>query len=88
MKSLNPLKIGTRERGFLTFLRPIVSIEDALKGANLALILTDHSEFRTMDPSKFAGLMSNQMIVDTRNMLAIDQWKSAGFTVVTLGVGN
>ncbi|MEY9869621.1 UDP-N-acetyl-D-mannosaminuronate dehydrogenase [Peribacillus sp. B2I2] len=48
---------------------PIVSVEDAVKGADLILVLTDHDEFKRMDYDKLSDLMANKLILDTRNCI-------------------
>jgi UDP-N-acetyl-D-mannosaminuronic acid dehydrogenase len=67
---------------------PIESLESALEQSDLAIILTDHSDFRSIDPSRAASLMKTHIVVDTRNMLTTREWEQAGFTVVKLGVGR
>ncbi len=48
---------------------PVVSVEDAVNDADLILILTDHDEFKQMDYDKLSNLMSNKLILDTRNCI-------------------
>lgn len=45
----------------------LVSAEEALNGAHLTLVLTDHDEFKTLDLSLVASKMENPIIFDTRN---------------------
>ncbi|WP_342603263.1 nucleotide sugar dehydrogenase [Peribacillus sp. FSL E2-0159] len=53
---------------------PVVSVEDAVNDADLILVLTDHDEFKQMDYDKLSNLMSNKLILDTRN--CIDETKT------------
>jgi UDP-N-acetyl-D-mannosaminuronic acid dehydrogenase len=46
-----------------------LKIEDAVKDAHLILILTDHSEFITLNYKNLANLMANPVLFDTRNCL-------------------
>ncbi len=43
------------------------SAEEAVKGAHLILVLTDHNEFKTMDYEVLAPQMANAVVLDTRN---------------------
>ena len=61
---------------------------DALKDADLLLILTDHNEFKTMDPQHAATHMRTKQILDTKNCLDRTKWEQAGFTFHTLGNGK
>lgn len=62
----------------------VASMPEAVKGADAAIILVDHTEFRSLTPEAFAGLRG-RVLVDTRNCLRHANWKQAGFEVVTLG---
>lgn len=47
----------------------LISLEDAVQGADLAIILTDHDEFKKMDLVKVAVSMKTPVIFDTKNIL-------------------
>jgi UDP-N-acetyl-D-mannosaminuronic acid dehydrogenase len=51
------------------------------------VLITDHLEFKEIDPKKISALMSNKNVVDTRKMLDTQRWKEAGFNVKVLGYG-
>jgi UDP-N-acetyl-D-mannosaminuronic acid dehydrogenase len=70
------------------FKYPLESYENAIRDADLAIILTAHSQFETLDPAATAQLMKSSIIVDTRNSLPVADWEQAGFNVVRLGVGT
>ena len=70
--------------GALTF----PSLAEALNGADAVLLLVDHAEFRTAEPTKLANLMSGRVAVDTRGIWASQDWEAAGFKFVRLGVGQ
>jgi nucleotide sugar dehydrogenase len=63
----------------------IRSLSDALKGADAAIIATDHSLFRDLGPSDFskAGV---GILIDGRNCL--DKWQFEGSTVLYRGIGR
>lgn len=64
---------------------PLRTLEDALSGADLLLLLTDHSEFAQMDPAKAARWMRTPQVYDTRNLLHAAAWEDAGLTLKRLG---
>jgi len=72
----------------VSFQYPLVSLENAIKDADLALILAAHSEYESLDPTETAKLMKATVIVDTRNVLPVSKWEQAGFKLVRLGVGK
>lgn len=69
-----------------TFERDCVSISEAFDGAALALLLTDHSDFRFLDAAALAEAMRSPVLFDTRNFFDVDRWRDAGFAVHRLGV--
>ncbi|MBI2935324.1 MAG: nucleotide sugar dehydrogenase, partial [Chloroflexi bacterium] len=71
-----------------TFSRPLEPLEVALTGADVAVLMTDHAQYRELDPLRIAPLMRQRRILDTRHCLDVARWQAAGFTVVQLGVGD
>ena len=67
---------------------PLLELRETLDGADLALILVDHPQFRSIDPTEAAGLMRNRMLLDSRNTVDTERWERAGFTVLRTGVGR
>lgn len=63
-------------------------IETCLEGADCALLLTDHDEFKRIDPKDAARRMRTRILFDTRNALDHAAWREAGFKVAVLGVGE
>lgn len=45
------------------------SLEEALKGADAAVIATDHSEFKNLDWQALGGLMRNKILIDGRHVV-------------------
>lgn len=66
----------------------LVGIEEALRGADCAVVMTDHDCYRHLDPAALGGLMRNKRILDTRRVLDAPAWRSAGFWVRVLGSGE
>lgn len=61
------------------------SMDEALEGADILVILTDHDEFKALDPEYIKGKMKNRLVFDTKNALSLEEWKQAGFIAKRLG---
>ncbi|BDZ51568.1 UDP-glucose 6-dehydrogenase [Frondihabitans sucicola] len=59
--------------------------EDAVRGADAVLVLTEWKEFRELDPAAVATLVAHKRVVDGRNCLDAVAWRAAGFEVRGLG---
>ncbi|HOA80604.1 MAG TPA: nucleotide sugar dehydrogenase, partial [Defluviitaleaceae bacterium] len=70
------------------FEEKLVSLKEALSGADCAVLVTDHDQFRDLDPSNLGNLMRYKQILDTRNIIDATAWRNAGFRVVILGDGK
>lgn len=55
------------------------------EGAQLAIHLTEWQEYRELDPLHLSTLVTTPQILDARNTLDIDYWRSAGWTVRAMG---
>jgi UDP-N-acetyl-D-mannosaminuronic acid dehydrogenase len=60
---------------------PLLSFEDALKGANLIVILTDHNEFKEMNSNEITSLMSTPVVFDTKNCAQLDGEKLVHYRI-------
>jgi UDPglucose 6-dehydrogenase len=60
-------------------------VESALRDADVALVLTEWTEFRELDPAVVSGLMAHARVVDGRNTLDVAAWRGAGFDYRGLG---
>ncbi|MDD2620709.1 MAG: nucleotide sugar dehydrogenase [Syntrophomonadaceae bacterium] len=56
-----------------------------VKNADLILILTDHSGFKTLDYIKLAENMRTAIIFDTRNMIDSEQFKNSKVSFYNMG---
>ncbi len=63
----------------------ILDLNNAIKGSDCIVLITDHAEFKNIKPREISALMRNKNVVDTRNILNTDKWKSEGFNVKVLG---
>jgi len=66
----------------------ILSLEEAVRGSDCIILITDHPEFKEINPSKIFELMRNRNVVDTRNIVNYETWKGMGFSVKMLGMGD
>ncbi|MGW7405250.1 UDP-glucose dehydrogenase family protein [Streptomyces sp. NPDC054833] len=62
-----------------------VSAEEALRGADLVLHLTEWPQFRAVDPERARSLVRRPRIVDGRGGLDADRWTAAGWRFSALG---
>jgi UDPglucose 6-dehydrogenase len=63
----------------------VESLDDALAGADVTLLLTEWDEFREMDPAVVGEKVAQRNIVDGRNVLDPVQWRKAGWRYRALG---
>jgi UDPglucose 6-dehydrogenase len=61
------------------------SIDEALRGADVIVLVTEWPQFVELDPEHVAGLVRNRAVVDARNALDAASWRAAGFSVVGMG---
>ncbi|MHA7219789.1 UDP-glucose dehydrogenase family protein [Arthrobacter sp. MDT1-48-3] len=61
------------------------SLAAAVADADLVMLLTEWSEFVSMDREQLSAAVSHKRIVDGRNVLDHDAWTSAGWDIVSLG---
>ncbi|MBR1368261.1 UDP-N-acetyl-D-mannosamine dehydrogenase [Methanocalculus chunghsingensis] len=61
-------------------------MHEALEGSDCIILITDHDQFKEIDPATL--LMRRKNIVDTRNLLDHQRWRSAGYYVKLMGDGR
>jgi UDPglucose 6-dehydrogenase len=61
------------------------SAVDACRDADLVLHLTEWPEFREITPDDLEGVVAHPRLFDGRNVLDLDAWRSAGWTVRAVG---
>ncbi|MFX1819338.1 UDP-glucose/GDP-mannose dehydrogenase family protein [Pseudarthrobacter sp. CC4] len=69
----------------LPALNCVETVEEAVQGSHAVLVLTDWDEYRSLDPTWLAGLVSGMAVVDGRSCLDADAWRAAGWTYRALG---
>jgi UDP-N-acetyl-D-mannosaminuronic acid dehydrogenase len=66
--------------------RPLMA--DAVQGADLLLLLVNHSQFKHLDPVELTRLTAARIVLDTVNGWDDAAWEGAGFKVHKLGSGR
>ncbi|MFM8254719.1 MAG: UDP-glucose dehydrogenase family protein [Actinomycetota bacterium] len=61
------------------------SVAQTLQGAELTMLLTEWSEYRSLDPEKVIGLVNTPTLFDGRNVLDVKKWQKAGWKLLALG---
>ena len=61
------------------------SWQDSVKNADACILLTEWNEFRGMDLNKLKDLMKTPVLLDTKNIISIQELESRGFTYDNIG---
>ncbi|TDD12454.1 UDP-glucose/GDP-mannose dehydrogenase family protein [Nonomuraea deserti] len=61
------------------------SAVEAVRGAHVVLLLTEWQEFLALDPEQLGAVVATRRIVDGRNCLDPEMWRSAGWHYRALG---
>lgn len=61
------------------------SLDDALTDAELVILATEWDEFKHLDPEHAGKLVAEKTLIDARNVLPVDSWRSAGWALHALG---
>ena len=62
-----------------------VDVDEALRGADVMVLLTEWPEFTSLDPHRVAETMRGHAVVDTRNLLDPASFRSAGLAYDGVG---
>jgi UDPglucose 6-dehydrogenase len=84
VRVFDPRANDTASRVFPT-LEYADSAVDACRDADLVLHLTEWPEFREVTPADLEGVVRRRRLFDGRNVLDVDAWRSAGWTVRAVG---
>jgi UDP-N-acetyl-D-mannosaminuronic acid dehydrogenase len=60
-------------------------MDEALDQSDVVVVLTDHNEFKELDPERVGSKMRSRIVFDTKNALPLGQWEEAGFMIKRLG---
>jgi UDPglucose 6-dehydrogenase len=61
------------------------NVQECVKDSDLILHLTEWREYRELDPKALASLVKKKIVIDGRNALDRDKWRSAGWQFHALG---
>jgi len=64
------------------------SLEEAVKNADVVVVVTDHPEFKNIDLDKIAALAKHRIIVDGRRVIEPHQATKYGFKYYGIGYGK
>lgn len=78
-------RAGTTAARAVPQLRVVDSAGDAMRDADLVLVLTDWEEFRSLDPVAALDLVRTPRVLDGRLVLDPDKWRAAGWELRALG---
>ena len=81
-------EVGVYDPHVRNYEYPLLSVGEAFRGADMALILADHEEFRYLAPEELGLLMRTRNVLDTKNCLKQCKWAAAGFEVELLGAAG
>jgi UDP-N-acetyl-D-mannosaminuronic acid dehydrogenase len=84
VKAFEPCKPEAAIAGLTT----VPTLEDALSGAEVFLLLVGHKVFRALNPQAVAQMTPGRVVIDTVNGWVDQDWEAAGFKVYRLGVGG
>jgi UDP-N-acetyl-D-mannosaminuronic acid dehydrogenase len=64
------------------------TLEEALKQAEIIVLLVNHTEFKRLDPRNLVSIMPARVILDTVGAWKPETWEAAGFNIHRLGVSK
>jgi len=80
----DPMAAGPAAAVFPT-LDYAASAQEAAADADLVLVLTEWEEFRDLDPAVLGRVVARRRVLDGRNALDPERWRSAGWSYRALG---
>ncbi|TQS93593.1 UDP-glucose/GDP-mannose dehydrogenase family protein [Arthrobacter sp. TS-15] len=63
----------------------VPSTEDAVRNADLILLLTEWDEFKALTPEVLSAQTGTRKIIDGRNILKVREWEDSGWSLGSLG---
>jgi UDPglucose 6-dehydrogenase len=61
------------------------TVEQAVEGAELLLVLTEWAQYVALDPDAVGALVASKRVLDGRNCLDTERWRAAGWNYRALG---
>jgi len=87
VRGYDPVAEGPAER-LLPSVELSGSAEEALEGADAAVVVTEWPEFADLDWDALRDRMANPLVVDGRNLLDPQRLRAAGFAYEGIGLAN
>lgn len=81
----DPAAMANARRGYPD-LNYATSLDGAVTGAEVVVLLTEWDEFRNADPVRLGELVKTRFIVDGRHALDADRYQAAGWDYRALGI--
>jgi UDP-N-acetyl-D-mannosaminuronic acid dehydrogenase len=81
VRAFEPFKVDPGLNGITT----VGSIDEAVAGADVLLLLVNHTALRSIYPATLATLTPARIAIDTINGWTSESWQAAGFTMYRLG---
>jgi UDP-N-acetyl-D-mannosaminuronate dehydrogenase len=63
-------------------------LDDALGGADIAILVVGHAQYLHLEPDRVARVMRGRTILDTTNILDREAWEQSGFIFLRYGDGR
>ena len=84
VRAFDPYKTENHSIGLST----VSTLEEALAGAELILLLVNHTPLRLLDPAQVAALTPARLVLDAVNAWPMEPWSAAGFKINRLGAST
>lgn len=85
VKAYDPIAAENMKKFFFPELNTLDTVYEAVKDADLVIILTPWNELRGLGLKELKQLMNSPNILDARNILSIEQLKKFGFNYSNVG---
>jgi UDP-N-acetyl-D-mannosaminuronic acid dehydrogenase len=72
----------------ITGIKVVPTLEQAIQGADVLLLLVGHREFKEIDPADLKQLTPARIVIDAVGGWDERAWRQAGFSIFRLGVGK
>jgi len=88
IKAYDPIAIENAKKVLPREINFVNTIEEALLGTDIAFILTEWEQIKSINPNKFIELMNEPVIFDGRNCFDLDYMKQYGVYYYSIGRPN
>jgi UDP-N-acetyl-D-mannosaminuronate dehydrogenase len=84
VRAFEPFKPNAQIEG----IQIVSSLQEALTGAELILLLVGHAQFKALVPAEVTRLTPARRVVDAINGWSGNEWQAAGFEIIRLGAST